>query len=45
MKNLKEFKTYITQIVPAKEQELQYYRQFTGFLSKYEDSAAAQVAK
>ena len=45
MKNLKEFKSYITQIVPMKEQELTYYKQFTGFLCKYEDAAAAQVTK
>mgnify|MGYP000969822318 CR=1 FL=1 len=26
MKNLKDFKTYITSIVPMKEKELEYYK-------------------
>jgi len=38
MNHLKNFKQYITQIVPMKEQELKYYKQFTEFLTKYEQS-------
>ena len=35
--HLKKFKVYINNIVPLKEQELRYYKQFAGFLAKYED--------
>jgi len=39
MDYLKNFKTHIHQIVPMKEQELKYYKQFTDFLHKYEVSS------
>ena len=38
MDHLKNFKTHIHQIVPMKEQELKYYKQFADFLQKYEDA-------
>ena len=38
MDYLRQFKTHIKQIVPMKQQELTYYRQFADFLQKYEDS-------
>lgn len=37
MENLKKFKKSIKTIVPIKEQEVQYYRDFIDFLQKYED--------
>lgn len=37
MDHLRNFKQHIKLIVPMKEQELQYYKQFAEFLQKYED--------
>lgn len=37
MDHLRNFKQHIKQIVPMKEQELLYYKQFADFLQKYED--------
>lgn len=39
MDHLKNFKQYVHQIVPLKEQELKYYQQFTDFLTKYEEGS------
>jgi hypothetical protein len=36
--HLKNFTKYIGSIVPMKEQELSYYKEFAGFLSKYEEN-------
>lgn len=38
MNHLKNFKTYIQAIVPMKEHELRYYKQFADFLKKYEEA-------
>jgi thiamine phosphate synthase YjbQ (UPF0047 family) len=38
MGHLKNFKQYIGQIVPMKESELRYYKQFAEFLQKYENN-------
>lgn len=38
MNHLKEFKNHIKQIVPMKEEELRYYKQFADFLNKYEEA-------
>lgn len=37
MNHLNKFKTYINNIVPLKEQELRYYKEFASFLAKYEE--------
>ena len=37
MDHLRNFKQHIKQIVPMKEQELMYYKQFASFLQKYEE--------
>lgn len=37
MGHLKNFKQYIGAIVPMKEAELKYYKEFAGFLQKYEE--------
>jgi len=37
MNHLRQFKAHINNIVPMKEQELKYYKQFADFLRKYED--------
>ena len=36
------FKKQLKSIVPIKEQEMQYYKDFAGFLEKYEDSKNAK---
>ena len=36
MDQLKNFKQHIKLIVPMKEEELNYYKQFADFLNKYE---------
>lgn len=33
MDHLKEFKKHIKQIVPMKEEEMRYYKQFANFLT------------
>jgi hypothetical protein len=38
MDHLKDFKRHIKLIVPMKEAELRYYKQFADFLSKYEET-------
>ena len=38
MDHLRNFKGHIKQIVPMKQQELAYYKQFADFLQKYEES-------
>jgi len=40
MEYLKNFKEHIAKIVPMKEQELRYYKQFADFLQKYEEGSA-----
>jgi hypothetical protein len=43
MDHLKDFKKHIKQIVPMKEAELRYYKQFTEFLNNYEETNERQV--
>ena len=38
MGHLRNFKQHIGAIVPIKEQELLYYKQFSEFLQKYEET-------
>lgn len=45
MEHLKDFKKHIKLIVPMKEEELRYYKQFAEFLQKYEDANEKQVGK
>jgi len=45
MDHLKDFKKHIKQIVPMKEEEMRYYKQFADFLNKYEESNEKCVSK
>ena len=43
MEHLKKFKAQIKIIVPIKEQEVQYYKEFIDFLIKYEECNLKKV--
>lgn len=43
--HLKQFKSSVKDIVPIKEKELQYYKTFTDFLIKYEETNLKKASR